>query len=435
MKLRLRPGSSTLVTASVAVAAVLLVYGVLSLVPDWPSSGQTAAGGAMRKVSSATFTIHGAARPVPSSQLAATPPMGWNGFNHFYIRVTETTIEAQARALVSSGMAAAGYTYVNLDGGWDMPVRTAKGELQPMPKRFPHGIKPVADYVHSLGLKFGIYTSAGMTNCARTSAGSYGHFSEDAQLFASWNVDYVKLDWCGVPYDRYRKMTRQQVSLMLATQMRAALNATGRSMILDVNVNAEFGPWTWAPGIANLWRTGRDSHDQWSSLVWNFTQNVHQYAWAGPGHWNDPDMLEVGNGGMTEAEYRAQFSLWAEMAAPLIAGNDLTAMSPAIARILTNRAVIGVDQDPLGRQGRPVASAGGHWVLVKPLASGAVAVVLFNSTDHAATVTASLSDLGLSDTAAYTSLDLWSGQTGEVLGTVSALIAPHDVVMLELTPA
>src|SRR5438034_1139150 len=288
--------------------------------------------------------------------LAQTPPMGWNGFNRFLRDVSEARVEAQARALVASGMQAAGYEYVNLDGGWDLLQRGPQGELQPDPAKFPHGIKPVADYVHSLGLKFGIYTSAGVTNCATHSAGSYGHFQQDAAAFASWGVDYVKLDWCRVPYRNYPGMSRQQVSRMLATEMGSAIATSGRAMVYDINFEADDTPWMWGANVANLWRTGQDSQDRWWSMVFNFTHNVQHYSHARPGGWNDPDMLEVGNGGMTAIEYQSEFSLWAEMAAPLIAGTDLAAMSDVTRDILTNKAVIAVDQDPLGLQGRPIAS-------------------------------------------------------------------------------
>jgi alpha-galactosidase len=419
-----------LVGVSALAIVTLFAYGVISLFPDWIQA--PAAQSAATETASPTFSEHRhAVRPAPV-QPPVTPPMGWNGFNHFYLDVGAATVEAEARALVTSGMAAAGYTYVDIDGGWDMPDRGPGGALVPVPFRFPQGMKPVADYVHGLGLKFGIYASAGTRNCAGTSAGSYGHYAQDAEQFATWGVDYVKLDWCRIPYGDFRHLSHQQVSKMLAARMAAALAATGRAMVLDLNVDSEFAPWSWANGIATIWRTGKDSHDRWASLLWNFQQNVRRYPWAGPGHYNDPDMLEVGNGGMNVEEYRTQFSLWAEMAAPLIAGNDLTAMPPAIQRILTNHAVIAVDQDPLGLQGRPVAESNRHWVLAKPLAGGAVAVVLFNETGAPATISTSMSQLGLAAGSEYTLVDLWSGVTGQTTGLISATVAPHGVVMYEV---
>ena len=366
----------------------------------------------------------------PTGRLALTPPMGWNGFNHFYHHVTEATVEAQARAIVSSGMQAAGYTYVNLDGGWDLMRRNAAGELQPDPALFPNGIKPVADYVHKLGLKFGIYASAGYTNCAATSAGSYGHYVQDAQAFANWGVDYVKLDWCYIPFRDYPHMQQQQVSLQLARQMGAALAGTNRSILYDINdwmYNDDV--WIWARGIAHMWRTTHDSHDRWASLISQFKANVNHHALAGPGGWNDPDMLEIGNGGMSPTEYQAQFSLWAEMAAPLIAGNDLTLMSPVTRSILTNAAVISVDQDPLGTQGYPVSSAGGHWVLTKPLANGDRAVVLFNETSKPAIISTTVDEVGAVKAPQWVLLDLWDGAVTQTGGPIAAVVEPHGVVM------
>jgi alpha-galactosidase len=364
---------------------------------------------------------------ITAETIGTTPPMGWNGFNHFYLRVTAATVEAEARALVSSGMKAAGYTYVNLDGGWGLHWRTARGALNPDPAKFPHGILPVADYVHSLGLKFGIYTSAGTQNCAGTSAGSFGHFPQDAATFASWGVDYLKLDWCSIPYASYPGMTHRQVGELLATQMRSAITATGRAIVYDVNDWTNDNPSSWARGLANLWRTAPDSQDRYASMVWNFTHTVSLYRQAGPGGWNDPDMLEIGNGGMTASEYESQFTLWAEMAAPLIAGNDLSQMTEATRSILTNQAVIAVDQDPLGRPGYPVASAGGHWVLMKPLADGDSAVVLFNQTDVTATITTTLPQVGVQRAGRYMLLDLWSGSSSETAGDISAVVPPHGV--------
>ena len=369
----------------------------------------------------------------PAAQLALTPPMGWNGYNRFSRNVTAAVAEAAARAIVSSGMKAAGYDYVNLDGGWALRQRSATGVLQADPAKFPEGIGALADYVHSLGLRFGIYTSVGTQNCAASSAGSFGHFQQDAATFASWHVDYVKLDWCYVPYSRFPALTHQQVSQQLAGEMAAGLAATGRPIVFDVNDTSLGGgggsTGTWARSMAKLWRTAPDIRDTYSSMVWNFTHSVSEYRVGGPGGWNDPDMLEVGNGGMTATEYRSQFSLWSEMAAPLIAGNDVTTMTATTRGILENAGVIAVDQDPLGRPGVPILSTGGHWVLVKPLANGDMAVTLFNQTDTAATISASGAQLGLRSGARYDLHDLWSGTTTATVGPISATLAPHAVAM------
>ena len=432
---------ASVITAT-AVVAGLTVSAVTGLWPAWIGSVATVAAirtpapsSAAGGVPSAPFVLPSPYAtstitiPVSAAQpIGMTPPMGWNGYNHFHLNVNAATVEAAARAIVTSGMKDAGYTYVNLDGGWALHRRTAGGALVPDPTKFPLGIRPVADYVHSLGLKFGIYTSAGTQNCAGTSAGSYGHYRQDAATFASWSVDYLKLDWCNIPYFDYPAMTHRQVGELLATQMRSAITSSGRAIVYDVNDWTNDNPSSWARGLANLWRTAPDSQDRYASMLLNFTRTVTQYRQAGPGGWNDPDMLEIGNGGMTTAEYQSQFSLWAEMAAPLIAGNDLSNMSETTRSILTNQAVIAVDQDPLGRQGYPVASAGGHWVLTKPLANGGRAVVLFNETSSTATISTTLAQVGLQRAGKYNLLDLWSGAAWETAGVFSASVPPHGVV-------
>jgi len=411
-------------TATVTVVG-LIAAAFVGISPQWATTPRPVA---------ATTTLRGgdAAGPPPVG-LATTPPMGWNGFNRFYTHVDAARVRAAARALISSGMKAAGYTYVNVDGGWDLYARDAQGALQPNPKAFPGGIKPVADFVHALGLKFGIYASAGTRNCAGTSAGSYGHYWQDAASFASWGVDFVKFDWCGIPYRDFPHMSRSQIGQVLASEMAQAIAATGRPIVYDVNDWTGDSPWTWAPRVSHMWRTTPDIHDRYASMVWNFSHNVTHFTLAHPGGWNDPDMLEVGNGGMTDVEYRSEFSLWAEMAAPLIAGNDLPTMSQATQAILTNSAVIAVDQDPMGLQGYPVASAGGHWVLTKPLMNGDRAVVLFNQTDKPATITTSMRQLGLPGGLEYMLVDLWNGTATDSEEEISAIVPAHGVVMYRIS--
>ena len=368
--------------------------------------------------------------------LALTPPMGWNGYNHFGRKVTAAIVEAAARAMVTSGLKAAGYTYVNLDGGWNLPARGAQGQLRANPRLFPGGIQHVVDYVHSLGLKFGIYASAGTRNCAGSSAGSYGHYRQDAATFASWGVDYIKLDWCYVPYKSYPSRSHQQVSQMLARQMGQAIAATGRRILYDVNDTAvSTAAWTWAAPVANVWRTTPDIRANYASMVAHFIRDVRDYHYAGRGGWNDPDMLEVGNGAMTATDSRTQFSLWAELAAPLIAGNNLTTMSSVTRGILTNRAVIAVDQDKLARQGYPVASGRGHWVLTKLLANGDRAVVLFNQTSTRATISTTTTRVGMRPAAAYTLSNLWTGAVTETAAVITATVPAHGVVMYRVAQA
>jgi alpha-galactosidase len=430
----LMPRSRIALNLAACMAAVALVTSALVGISTWAASPINAAAATDREL----FSGYPAVTVIPPAPgPAQTPPMGWNGFNRFYTTVNASIAEAEARALVASGMQAAGYMYVNLDGGWALRQRNASGALQPDPGKFPQGIRPVADFVHSLGLKFGIYASAGMTNCAGTSAGSYGHYQQDAATFASWGVDYLKLDWCFVPYRSFPQLTHRQLSVALASQMGRALAATGRPIVYDIN-NWTDASWSWAPGLGNMWRTSSDIQDHYASMFWNFSQTVNHSGSARPGAWNDPDMLEIGNGGMSFTEYQAEFALWAEMAAPLIAGNDLTTMSAATRSLLTNRAVIAIDQDPLGRQGYPVASAGGHWVLTKPLANGDWAVVLFNQTNTPATISAVGTQVGLSSGSDYTVVNVWTGSIviPAITGTsilISATVAPHGVVMYRIS--
>ena len=332
---------------------------------------------------SAATTPSVARAMVPPPTSSATPPMGWNGYNEYHTYMTASMLEAEARALVSSGMKSAGYNYVILDGGWALPWRNRFGEQQANPQRFPHGLQPVIQYVHSLGLRFGLYTSAGTENCAHTSVGSYGHYATDAATFARWGVDYLKFDWCYIPYGNYPSRTPMQVSQLLARQMATALAATHRRIVLDINdtLIKRDTPSAWAGGFGGLWRTTPDIQDNFASVVHNFQLNERNLDHTHPGAWNDPDMLEAGNSGLTTVESQTQFTLWAEMAAPLIAGTNLTTMSPATSRVLLNRQVIAVDQDPLGIPGSIVARGQGTWVLTKPLVNHTQAIVLFNSTN------------------------------------------------------
>ena len=361
----------------------------------------------------------------PAPTLAATPPMGWNSWNHFACDVNEQTIRETADAMVSSGMRDAGYRYVVIDDCWQVS-RDAAGTLVADPQRFPHGIKALADYVHAKGLEFGIYTDAG-TNTCQGRPGTLGHEVQDARTFAAWGVDYVKEDWCHArgldAPTQYRKF-------------RDALTRTGRPIILSL---CEWGynqPWDWAPRIGQLWRTTDDIEDKWGSMLSNLDQSAQHAAVAGPGHWNDPDMLEVGNGGMTSDEYRAHFSLWAVMAAPLIAGNDLRAMTDTTRAILTNAEVIAVDQDALGAQGFLVSEGPPDLqVWAKPLHDGSRAVVLFNRSDTSAKITASFHRAGLYADSA-TVHDLWSHRDlGTFGGSFATTVAPHAVVMIRATAA
>ena len=355
--------------------------------------------------------------------LALTPPMGWNSWNKFGCSVSETIVKQEADAMVSSGMAAAGYQYINLDDCWEASSRDSSGNLVADPTRFPDGIKALADYVHSKGLKIGIYNDAGTATCAGF-PGFEVHEQQDANTYASWGIDYIKVDWCNTsgldPQTQY-------------TKIHNALVSTGRPIVLalcDWGVNS---PWIWGPNIANLWRTTSDISDNWGSMLTNLDSNANAAAYAGPGSWNDPDMLEVGNGGMTTAEDQAEFSMWAIEAAPLITGNDLATMSSTTASILTNSEVIAVDQDAAGVQGTKVADNGsGLQVWAKKLqASNSYAVALLNRNSSAANITVNWSTLGL--TGSVSVRDLWAhADLGSFTGSYTTSVPADAVVMLKV---
>jgi alpha-galactosidase len=388
------------------------------------NSGRAAIVLAGLAVSTAAVVVSGvpAAHALPNG-LATAPPMGWNDWNAFGCNVNEQLVEQTADVFVSSGMRDAGYTYVNIDDCWLTKSRDASGNLVPDPAKFPHGISGVASYVHGKGLKLGIYEDAGTATCAGY-PGSLGHEQQDANLFASWGVDYLKYDNCnntGVPApQRY-------------TAMRNALAATGRPILFSICNWGQEGPWNWGPGLGNLWRTTGDISDNYASMTSIFHSNVGLAPHAAPGAWNDPDMLEIGNGGMTATEYRSEFSLWAEMAAPLLSGTDLRSASADTLAIYTNRDVIAVDQDPLGAQGRLVASTGNQHVLAKPLANGDVAVLLFNESGSAATFGTTATAAGVTPASTYTLTDLWAHTSRTTSGDISAPVPAHGVVMYRVS--
>jgi alpha-galactosidase len=358
-----------------------------------------------------------------SNGLAVTPPMGWNNYNAYGNTVTAAQIEQTALAIHDNGMQAAGYDYVNTDDAWMESSRDSSGDLVPNPTKFPDGMKAVADYVHSLGLKFGIYEDAGTSTCAGY-PGSLGYETQDANLFASWGIDYLKYDNCnneGIAAEaRY-------------TTMSNALKATGRSILFSLCSWGQESVWTWGGSVGNMWRTTGDIADNFASMLSNFHNNVGLAAYAGPGGWNDPDMLETGNGGMTSTEDQSQFSLWAEMASPLIDGSNIINASSTTLSILTNAAVIAVDQDSLGKQGTEVASANGLDVLAKPLANGDVSVALFNENSSTETITTSAAAIGKSGASSYTLANLWTGATSTTTGTISASVPSHATVMYRVS--
>src|SRR5579859_3549175 len=328
--------------------------------------------------------------------LALTPPMGFNDWNAYGCNVSEQLIEQTALAMHNNGMQAAGYTYVNIDDCWMASSRDSGGNLVASSSKFPDGIAATASYVHSLGLKLGIYEDAGTATCAGY-PGSLGHETTDAASFASWGVDYLKYDNCN----------NQGVAAQTRyTAMRDALAATGRPILFSLCNWGQENVWTWGANVGNSWRTTGDINASYSSMLSIFHSNVGLASFAGPGAWNDPDMLEVGNG-MSATENQSEFSLWSEMAAPLIAGTNIANATSTTLGILTNKNVIAIDQDSLGKQGTEVSSSSGLDVLAKPLANGDVAVALFNENGSAATITTSASAIGKSGSSSYTLTDLW----------------------------
>ncbi len=366
--------------------------------------------------------ILAAANAQTNPVLAATPPMGWNSWNAFRCNISASLLQQIAQAMATNGMKDAGYQYVIVDDCWALTSRDANGNVVPDPNVFPNGVKPVADYIHSLGLKFGIYTDVGTKTCEGR-AGSYQYELQDAAAYASWGADYVKVDWCfssGIdPRTEYGVFSN-------------ALQAAGRPMVYSICNWGIGSPWVWGPHTGNLWRTTPDIGDSWNSVISITDASSIHAAAAGPGHWNDPDMLEVGNGGMSITEYQSHFSLWAMMAAPLIAGNDLRSMSASIIAILTNTEVIAVDQDPAGIQGVKVKEAvSGLQVWAKPLQEpGARAVLLLNRSWSTQPISFTWGDIGLGSGPA-TVRDLWlHADQGTFSSQYSASVVPAGVVML-----
>jgi alpha-galactosidase len=352
---------------------------------------------------------------------ALTPPMGWNSWNHFACKVTEADVRSAADAIVSTGMKSAGYIYVNIDDCWQ-GKRDAQGVIHPNEK-FPD-MKGLSDYVHAKGLKLGIYSSPGPKTCAGYE-GSLGHEELDAQTYARWGIDYLKYDYCSFQGD----VPAQMAAYM---KMHEALEKTGRPIVFSLCQYGMDRVWSWGPSVGgNLWRTTGDISDDYDRMAYiGFGQNGLE-CFAAPGHWNDPDMLEVGNGKMNKDEYRTHMSLWCLLAAPLLAGNDLSKMTLETLALLTNPEVIAVDQDPLGTQGHRVAQEGQLEVWVKPLADGSKAVGLFNRGESVMPVTAYFRDVGVRDTASVR--DLWEkSELGVFKSSFTAQVPRHGVVMIKV---
>ena len=377
-------------------------------------------------------------------QLGKTPPLGWNSWNTFACEVDEKLIRDMADAMVESGMKDAGYEYINIDDCWH-GERDSDGNIQVNKDRFPSGMKALADYVHSKGLKIGIYSDAGNKTCAGF-PGSRGHEYQDALTYAEWGIDYLKYDWCD---------TENINPIGAYTTMRDALHKAGRPIFFSICEWGDNKPWDWAQNVGHAWRTTGDiypcwncelNHGSWSSWgvlpILDKQEKLRKFA--GPGHWNDMDMMEVGNG-MTEAQDRSHFSLWAIMNSPLIAGNDLRSMSDITRRILTNKRVIAVNQDKLGVQAMKYIHAEDLMVFVKPLENKQWAFLFLNRGDTPLSYTHNwLHYYELKDDifnhhidfrkAKFNWVDLWDGNKGDTAQPLQLQIPPHDVVMLLLQP-
>jgi len=381
---------------------------------------------------SATFCVLPLA--AQSSELAATPPMGWNSWNHFAERVTDADVRASADIIVSSGMRDAGYIYVNIDDTWEAE-RDAQGVLHTNSK-FPD-MKALADYVHSKGLKLGIYSSPGPKTCGGY-AGSYQHEEQDAKMYADWGIDYLKYDLCslGPILDKESNGDRAkyfELEKAAYDKMRKALVATGRPIVYSLCQYGFDNVWEWGTQVGgNLWRTTGDINDTYDRMSVIGFQQSGLGKYAAPGHWNDPDMLEVGNGKMSFDEYRTHMTLWVILAAPLLAGNDLSKMTPETLATLTNHDVVAVDQDKLGMQGYRVSSVGPLEIWEKPLSGGAKAVALFNRGESVSPITLDLKAVGFKQGAKVH--DLWSGKdvmaTG---GSFTATVPSHGAVLVKIT--
>lgn len=369
--------------------------------------------------------------PALDNGLSRTPPMGWNSWNKFACKgLNEKVVRETADQMASNGMKDAGYEYVIIDDCWQTG-RDAEGNIIPDAERFPSGIKALADYIHSKGLKFGIYSDAGTLTCAKR-PGSIGHEYQDARQYATWGVDYLKEDWCNtLPH---------QNSESSYTLMRDALKAAGRPIVFSICEWGSTKPWLWAGPIGNLWRATADIQDCWDckrtwggigvTQILDLMDGIESYA--GPGHWNDPDMLEVGNGGMTHEEYRTHFSMWAMFSAPLLAGNDIANMSPETKEILLNKEVIAIDQDTLGQQARRVKRNGDTEIWSKQLADGGRAIALVNRGKTTEKISVAWADIGYPSNLPATVRNLWSHKDETAKGNFTADVPSHGTVMVRL---
>jgi alpha-galactosidase len=362
--------------------------------------------------------------------LAFTPPMGWYPWNEFGQEPqNEKLIKEIVDALVSSGLKEAGYAYVGPDEGICF-YRDAGGKLTSNLERYPSGLRGLGNYIHRKGLKYALYTDAGTRTCSKAMPGTKDHEFEDMLAFAEWRADYLKIDWCNAG--------GQDVAESY-TKLRDALHAAGRPIVYSLCSWGVGEPWKWAGSVGNLWRTTGDicspGKADWGNAMKVAAANEKLYEAAGPGHWNDPDMMISGMDGLSEAQNRSFFSLWCMMAAPLMAGSDLRKMTPSTIQILTNREAIGINQDPLGIQGRIVRRNGKVEIWAgKRLFDGSQAVLVLNQGAEPAQVRVAWPDIGLAESPALYVRNLWTHQTaGPQGGGISVTVAPNDVALLRIS--
>ena len=356
--------------------------------------------------------------------LALAPPMGWNTWNTFGVNCSEALVRETADAMVANGMRDAGYVYLVIDDAWSARERDSDGNLVADPAKFPGGMKALADYLHERGFRFGIYNCAGSKTCAGYPGGR-GHEFQDARTYASWGVDYFKYDWCNRGTangpETYRIMSD-------------ALRAAGRPVVFSICEWGENKPWLWAAPVAHLWRTTGDIEPRFGRVMQILDLQAGLGGYAGPGHWNDPDMLEVGNKGLTLAESRAHFSLWCMLAAPLIAGNDVRRMTPEIRDILTNRDAIAIDRDPLGRQGFRYRADKGIEIWAKELSNREWAVCALNGGDSRTSLTLDWGGMTFLKGAYYKVTDAWAhkGVGANSSEAWAGAVDSHDVALFRL---
>ncbi|XP_043702833.1 alpha-galactosidase 1 [Telopea speciosissima] len=399
---------------------------VLVLVLAALVSGSASAASESRRVIESEGDVY--RRNLLANGLGNTPPMGWNSWNHFNCIIDEKIIRETADAVVSTGLAKLGYEYINIDDCWAEISRDDKGNLVPKKSTFPSGIKALADYVHSKGLKLGIYSDAGYFTCSKKMPGSLGHEEHDAKTFASWGIDYLKYDNCNnggsKPTVRYPVMTR------------ALMNA-GRPIFFSLCEWGDLHPALWGAKLGNSWRTTNDIADTWDSMVSRADMNEVYADYAKPGGWNDPDMLEVGNGGMTKNEYIVHFSIWAISKAPLLIGCDVRNMTKETMEIIGNKEVIDVNQDPLGVQAKKVRMEGDIEIWAGPLSDYKTAVLLLNrGSSSRYPITALWEDIGIPPKTVVEARDLWEHKTliTQFVGNITATVDPHASKMYVLTP-